>query len=118
MVVQRRKQRKMYFNAPLHKRQKFMSAHLSKELREKYGIRSLPVRKGDKVRVLRGDYIFSEGKVMKVDLKRTRIFIEKVTREKTDGTEVNIPFHPSNVEIIELDLKDEERAKIIERRGV
>jgi len=118
MTIQRRKQRKKHFNAPLHKKQKFMSAPLSVNLKEKYGIRNLPVRKGDKIRVLRGDYIFSEGKVMKVDLKSNRILVEKITREKTDGTEVNIPFHPSNVEIIDLDLKDEERAKIIERRGV
>jgi len=118
MTIQRRKQRKMHFNAPLHKKQKLMSAPLSAELREKYGIRNLPVIKGDKIRVLRGDYIFSEGKVMRVDLKNSRIFVEKVTREKTDGTEVNIPFHPSNVEITDLELKDEKRAKTIERRGV
>ncbi len=117
MTIQKRKQRKMHFDAPLHKRQKIMSAPLSAELRDKYGIKSLPVRKGDKVRVLRGDYIFSEGKIMKIDLKNSRIFVEKITREKTDGTEVNIPFHPSSVELTDLDLKDEKRSKIIERGG-
>jgi large subunit ribosomal protein L24 len=118
MSVQRRKQRKNHFDAPLHQRQKFMSAPLSLELREKHGVKNLPVKKGDKVRVTRGDYIYSEGKITKVDLRKMRIFIENVTAEKTDGTEITIPFHPSNVEIIDLDLKDNRRAEIIERRGI
>ena len=33
-----------------------MSAPLSKELRTKYGVRSMPVRKDDEVQVVRGHY--------------------------------------------------------------
>lgn len=50
---QPRKQRKARYNAPLHIRHKFMSAALSDELRDKYGKRSFPLRKGDTVRVVR-----------------------------------------------------------------
>ncbi len=113
---QPRKQRKAYFNAPLHLRQKLVSAPLSRELREKYGVRSLPVRKGDKVRVVRGDFRGKEGEVVKVDLRKYRIHIDGVVIEKTDKTPVFRPIHPSKVEIIELKL-DDWRRKIIERRG-
>ena len=114
---QPRKQRKFLYNAPLHLRQKLVAAPLSRELREKYGVRNLPVREGDKVKVMRGDFKGKEGKVLEVDLKRYRIHVEGVTMTKTDGTEVFYPLHPSNVIIMELNLDDEERKKIIERRA-
>ncbi|BAN89735.1 50S ribosomal protein L24 [Aeropyrum camini] len=114
---QPRKQRRALYRAPLHARQKLVSATLSPELREKYGVRSLPVRKGDKVRILRGDFKGHEGKVVKVDLRRLRIYIDGVTVTKADGTPVFRPIHPSNVMIIELDLSDEYRKRIIERRA-
>ena len=114
---QPRKQRKAYYNAPLHVRQKLVSAPLSRELREKYGVKTLPVRKGDKVRVMRGDFKGHEGKVVRVDLKRVRVYIDGVTIKKADGTPVFRPIHPSNLLIVELDLKDEWRRKLIERRA-
>ena len=114
---QPRKQRRAYFNAPLHKRQKLMSAPLSPELREKYGVRNLPVRVGDKVRVMRGDFKGHEGKVVKVDLKRYRIYVDGVVIKKASGETVFRPLHPSKVMIVELDLKDPWRKKIIERRA-
>ncbi len=113
---QPRKQRKAYFNAPLHIRHKFMAAPLSKELRKEYGIRSLPVRTGDTVLVLRGDFKGHEGKVVRVDLKKMRIYIEGVTRRRADGTQVYIPVHPSKVMITKLDLSDERRRAVIERK--
>ncbi|RDD53568.1 MAG: 50S ribosomal protein L24 [Candidatus Korarchaeota archaeon NZ13-K] len=111
------KQRKYLYNAPLHHRAKIMSAPLSEELRSKYGIRSLPVRRGDRVRVVRGDFRGSEGEVISVDRKRYRIAIKGIVRKKADGTEVPVPIHPSKVVITKLNLKDEARRRILERRG-
>lgn len=113
---QPKRQRKALFNAPLHIRRKMMTAPLSKELREKYGIKRLPVRKGDVVRIVRGSYAGMEGKVNRVDLRKMRIYIDGVTRERMDGTPVFVPIHPSKVEIIKLDLSDKERKKVIERK--
>ncbi len=110
------KQRKALFNAPLHLRQKLLTAPLSRELREKYGIRRLPVRKGDVVRIMRGDWKGHEGKVVRVDLKKVRIYVEGVQRKKADQTPVYYPIHPSKVMIIKLDLSDKWRRKIIERK--
>jgi len=110
------KQRKALYNAPLHLRHKFMTAKLSDELAEKYGVKRLPVRKGDTVKILRGDWRGHEGKVVEVDLKRGRIFVEGVQVKKADGTLVYYPIHPSKVIITKLDLSDKYRMRIIERR--
>jgi large subunit ribosomal protein L24 len=111
------KQRKKLYNAPYHLRGKIMSAHISSELREKYGARSMPIRSGDTVRVLRGDYEGVEGKVVRVDRGKYRIFIEGITRQKADGTTIYVPIHPSKVEIIKLNLDDKFRKEILERRS-
>lgn len=108
------KQRKYFFNAPLHKRAKIMSVHLSKELREKYKVRAVPIRKGDKVRVVRGDAKGMEGKVIRVDRKRYFVYIEGITREKQSGETVHIPIHYSNLIITELDLGDKWRRRKLE----
>ncbi len=112
---QPRKKRKELANKPLHKRRKEMSVHLSKELREKYGKRNIPVRTGDKVKVMRGTFKGKEGKVVEVDLKRYRVKVEGIVRKKADGTEVLVPIHPSNLMITELNLEDERRKAVLER---
>ena len=88
---QRRKSRKAHFSAPSHIRRKIMSSHLSKELKTKYDVRSIPVRKGDTVKVMRGTFKGREGKVQSVYRKRWCLHIEKLTREKTNG-KLNIDF--------------------------
>lgn len=106
---QPRKQRKYKANAPLHVRHKFLSASLSKELRKKYDKRSLPVRKGDEVLVMRGSFKKKKVKVTGVDLKRTRISLEGIQRTKKDGSKVSVYFHPSVLQIQSLNLDDKKR---------
>ncbi|KAI7692985.1 hypothetical protein SSS_10366, partial [Sarcoptes scabiei] len=48
----RRKARKRHFNAPSHIRRRIMSAPLSKDLRQKYGVRTMPIRKDDEVQAI------------------------------------------------------------------
>ncbi|MEM2320380.1 MAG: 50S ribosomal protein L24 [Candidatus Bathyarchaeia archaeon] len=110
------KQRRRLYNAPNHLRGKLMSAHLSEDLRRTYGTRSLPIRAGDVVRIMRGDYRGVEGRVLRVNRKKYYIYIEGVTRQKVDGTTVLVPIHPSNVEVIKLNLDDKYRKEILERR--
>jgi len=110
-------QRKAFYNAPLHLRHKLVSAHLSRELRDKLGIRSLPVVVGDRVMIMKGDYKGKTGKVVEVDLKGLWVKVEGITRKKADGTEVLVKFRPWNLLILDLNLKDERRRRIIERRG-
>ena len=108
-----RKQRKRFFNAPAHVRHKSMAAPLSRELAASRGAKTLPVRKGDTVRIKRGDNKGFEGKVSRVDLRAYRIYIEGLTREKVDGTNIFLPIHPSKVEIRNLNLDDNWRKNVI-----
>jgi large subunit ribosomal protein L24 len=117
MSTQPRKQRKFIYKAPLHVRHKLMSVTLSEELREQYGRRSIPVKTGDTVKVMRGDFKDHEGKVEKVDLKNYRVMIEGMSVQKPDGNKVYHAVHPSNIMIIELDMEDDERIEIVERKG-
>ncbi len=112
---QAKKQRKYRRNAPLHIKRKLVSAHLCKELREKYKKRSLAVRKGDKVKILRGSFKGQSGKIERINVKKEKVYIEGITVTKKDGTSVPRPIHPSNLLILELNLDDKMRKKIVER---
>lgn len=108
-TTQPRKQRRLLYQAPLHIRHKKLSAPLSQSLKTSHKANSIPVRKGDTVRVTRGDRKGTEGKVTRVNQKSYRLFIEGITREKVDGTTTLIPIHPSKVIITSLDLDDKWR---------
>jgi large subunit ribosomal protein L24 len=110
------KQRKMLYKAPAHLRHKLLAAHLSPELRASHGTKSFPVRSGDTVHVARGDHKGVEGKITRVDLSRYRIYVEGLTREKVDGTTINVPIHPSKVIVTRLNLDDKWRKDILDSR--
>ena len=112
---QPRKQRKYKANLPLHLRHKMLSAHLSKELRQKYGKRSFPVRKGDNVKVMKGEFNKKSGKINLVNLSKLKVAIEGIQKQKKDGTKVNVYFSPSNLMITELNLEDKERNEALKR---
>ena len=105
------KQRKFRFNAPLHVKGDFLNAHLSKELKKKYNMRSLRVRTGDKVRIMRGQFKKLEGKVEEVDVRTSRIYVAKAEHVKRDGTKARHPVDPSNVLIVEVNTDDKKRFK-------
>ena len=113
---QPRKQRKYRYNAPLHVKQKFVSTHLSKELRKKYKKRNVNLRKGDSVKVMRGQFKNKSGKVDEVDVKKTSVYVDGIETVKRDGTKSRYPIHPSNLIITEVNLDDKMRNKIIGRK--
>jgi len=113
---QPRKQVKYRANAPLHIKHKFMSANLDKDLRKKYGKRSFPIRKGDSVKIMRGEFKKKTGKVGLVDLKKLRIAIESLQKTKKDGSKINVWFDPSNLQIKELNLDDRKRSNALGRK--
>jgi large subunit ribosomal protein L24 len=110
-----RKQRKFLYNAPLHIRRKMISAHLSEELREKYKRRSFPLRKGDEVKVTRGEFKGTIGKIVKIDTKEYKVYVDTVKKKRSVGTEYLVPIHPSNLLITNLNLEDKYRIKMLER---
>jgi len=115
-VTKPAKQRKRVFQAPDHIRHKLFAAPLSSELKASQGVKTLPLRSGDSVRIARGDHKGFEGKISRVDRRKYRIYVEGLTREKVDGTAIFVPVHPSKVMITNLALDDKWRRKVIERK--
>ncbi len=109
--VQPRKQVKFRANAPNHIKRKFMGSPLDKALREKYGRRTIEVRKGDEVKIMRGKFKGKQGKVGQVDVKNTRLQVEGIQRVKAGGEKMITWFHPSKVKIIILNTDDARRLK-------
>ncbi|KAL4907169.1 hypothetical protein BDW74DRAFT_148693 [Aspergillus multicolor] len=112
----RRKSRKAHFNAPSSVRRVIMSAPLSKELREKHNVRSIPIRKDDEVTIVRGTNKGREGKITSVYRLKWCVHVERVVREKSNGQSVPLPIHPSKVVITKLKI-DKDREQILERIG-
>ena len=110
----RRTQRKRLLSAPSSLRRKIMSCRLNKELRTKHKVRSLPIRKNDIVKILKGKAKNKTGKVTSVYRKRWCILVDKVTRDKQNGQPVNVPIKTSNCVIETLHL-DKDRKDLIER---
>jgi large subunit ribosomal protein L24 len=94
-----------------------ISAHLDGKLIEKYNIRSFPLRKGDTVKIIRGDKKIKgfETKVTEVNIKKGTIIVDGVTIAKADKKQVERPIQPSNVIITKLDLSDTLRRKRLEK---
>ncbi|KAI5936534.1 60S ribosomal protein L26-like 1 [Manis javanica] len=112
----RSKNHKRHFNAPSHVRRKIMSP-LSKELRQKYNVRSMPILKDDEVQVVRGHYKGQQiGKVVQVYRKKYVIYIERVQRETANSTTVHVGIHPSKVVITRLKL-DKDWKKFLEHKA-
>lgn len=112
----RRKSRKAHFSAPSSVRRVIMSAPLSKELREKHGVRSIPIRKDDEITVVRGSNKGREGKVSSVYRLKYCIHVNGIVREKSNGQSVPTPIAPSKVVITKLKL-DKDRESILERKS-
>ncbi|MBS3162683.1 50S ribosomal protein L24 [Candidatus Woesearchaeota archaeon] len=109
------KQRKYKVNAPLHLKQKLLGVHLSKELREKYKTRSIELRKGDKVKILKGNHKGKLGKISRIRITTQKVYIEGMDTVRKDGNKVLVPFKASNLMITELELSDKKRKTKIEK---
>jgi len=79
----------------------------------KYNKRSVTVKKGDTVKIIRGGLKGHIGKVASVDTKKMKITVEGATIAKADKSQVARPIDPSNVIITHLDLSDPWRSKKI-----
>ncbi|KAJ4458779.1 putative 60S ribosomal protein L26 [Paratrimastix pyriformis] len=113
--VSRRKARKAHFTAPSNQRRIEMSCHLSKELRQKHGVRSLPIRKDDEVRVMVGrKRKGTMGKIVAVYRKKWVVHIDRFQTNKMSGQPVFIGVHPSNCELRTIKLL-KDRKDLIER---
>jgi large subunit ribosomal protein L24 len=107
--VQPRKQHAYVRNAPLHVQGDFIAGHLSKDLRAKHKTRSVRLRVGDKVKVMRGSFKNKSGKIERINVRQQKVYVTGVEVFKRDGSKALYPIHPSNVLIQELDMSDKRR---------
>ena len=114
-----RVQRRNQANASAHVKRKMLSAHLSADLRAKYGIRSARVCKGDTVIIVRGNQDIKniEGKVLSVDTKTGRVAIDGITIPQADGTAKERPIHASNLVITKLNTEDQWRMDALSKKS-
>jgi large subunit ribosomal protein L24 len=112
-TIKARKQRSTLYNAPIHLKRKWISSHLAENLLLKYDRRSIPVIKGDTVKVMRGSYKGHEDKVAKVNVRDMTVNVEGVIVSTAKGTKVAKPIHANTLVITKLNLTDKwRRAKL------
>ncbi|MBI4894537.1 MAG: 50S ribosomal protein L24 [Candidatus Aenigmarchaeota archaeon] len=109
-------QRRDDHQADLSQRRDVLAAHLSKELRKQYKRRSMSLRKGDEVKIIRGEHFGKVGEIVDIDLKKYMIFVNGVTIKRTVGTEKQVAIEPSNVVITSMKLDDNMRQRILLRK--
>ena len=69
----------------------------------------MPLRSGDKVKVLRGSYRGRTEKVDRIDVKAAKVYLTGIEVIRKDGSKVVPPIDPSNLMITELQLGDKKR---------
>jgi len=112
---QPRKQRKYRANAPKHIRRKMIASPLSKDLKKQYKKRNIPVRKGDRVKVLRGKFKDTIGEIDKVDMKTLKIQVKGAEVNRGEGRTVARPIDPSNVVVLTINKDDKLRMEALKR---
>ena len=106
----------MIYRATMQTRSKQLGSALSKDLRKKYGKRSVRVVEGDNVTILRGEFKGVDGKVAKVSTEKSSVAIEGVKKEKTKGEKFDIYIHASNLVVTSLNTEDKRRVSKLEGR--
>ncbi len=117
---QPRKQRKSLYRFKNHQRSKLLTVRVADFVREEYGIKTLPLRVGDGVRITRGEFKDFEGEIIEIT-KNQRAKIKEATFDKTDGTQFHPAIHISKMVITKFQKEkkmDPWRARIIERKEI
>lgn len=105
------KSRKAFYTMPKHKVVKVIASHLDEKLAKELSKRAISVRKGDTVKIVRGENKGKEGKISSVDTVKKRIYVEKIVVRRSNGQEKPLAIQPSNVMVIDLNRDDRKRFK-------
>ncbi|MBN2154712.1 MAG: 50S ribosomal protein L24 [Candidatus Lokiarchaeota archaeon] len=113
-----KKQRLALHTIKQHQTSKLFMVRLDEPLQEEWGIKRMPLRKDDEVRVIKNEMVDVEGKVLSLNRRTRTIQIEECTLEKKSGATYYIPISPSNVILTKFGGKkmDSWRQKIIDRK--
>jgi large subunit ribosomal protein L24 len=101
------------YNAHPAERRRRMAVSLSRELRARYGRRSVPVRKGDTVRILSGSYAGREERVAKVNRRAYALTLDNITIKTAEAKLKTLPIRPSHLVLTRLNLADPWRRRVL-----
>lgn len=104
----------MIYRATHTTKSRQLGSALSKDLRGKYGKRSVRVVEGDNVSIVRGEFTGVEGKVSKVLTEKGSVTIEGIKNEKTKGEKYDVYIHASNLVVRSLNTDDTWRVSKLE----
>lgn len=111
-----RRQRKALYTAPPPERRRRMTVPLSRELRARFHVRSVPLRKGDTVRVLSGSFVGREERVAKVNRRDYAVTLDNVTLKAADEKLKPLALRPGHLVITRLNLSDPWRRRALRVR--
>ena len=111
-----RRQRKLRYTADTFERRVRMTVPLSRELRSRFRRRSIPVRKGDTVRVLSGSFAGREERVAKVDRRGYTVTLDNVTLKTADEKMKPLSLNVGHLVITRLNLSDPWRRRSMQVR--
>jgi len=102
------------YRAPYAVRSKQVSGSLSKDLRKKYGKRSVRLALDDSVKIIRGEYKGIDGKITKISINKSSIAIEGIKKEKLKGEKIDVYIPSSNILVTSLNTGDHWRKSKLE----
>jgi large subunit ribosomal protein L24 len=111
-----RRQRRAVYTATTFERRRRMTVPLSRELRARFHLRSVPLRKGDTVRVMRGSYVGREERVAKIDRRAYSVTLDNVTLKSGEEKLKPLPVRTNHLLIVRLNLADAWRRQSLKVR--
>jgi ribosomal protein uL24 len=109
-----RRQRKALYTATTFERRLRMTVPLSRDLRRRFHARSLPVRKGDTVRVLSGSFAGREERVAKINRRDYCVILDNITVKTGEDKLKPLPIRTSHLVLTRLNLSDAWRRRVLQ----
>ena len=66
---------------------------------------------------MRGSFKNKKAKIASINIKTSKVTIEGIQRSKKDGAKMFVPFDPSVLQIMTLNLEDKQRSLVLERKS-
>lgn len=111
------KQRKYRMNSALHMKRNFLAAPLAPDLKTRYSTRNLTVREGDTVKIMKGEFKGITGRINRVNLRKSTVYVDGAERVRKDGTKSFFPLRPSSLMLVEISVEDKKRAASLTRNN-
>ena len=110
----RKTRNQQIYYAAMQTASKQLSCALSKDLRKKYGKRSVRIKEGDTASIIRGEFAGVDGKVTKISIPDRGVNIEGVKKEKLKGDKFDVYVRTTNIVLTALDSGDKWRINKLE----